>query len=143
VSGSPFLFLLTVEFLVYDSSYQFCDRYTLLFCSLLQRRLLRFAEVEVGSIHGHDAYSTSASCRLQRCFRLLKPALPRPNGTGLAASAGQQRTVFRFWPRRPADSIFSMYAVANGILQSVSPTSTLMVSICFAAAFACFDKGFT
>jgi len=89
VSGSPFLFSLAVEFLVYDSSHQFCDRYTLLFCSLLQRRLLRFAEVDVGSIHGNDVYSTSVRCRLQRCLRLAKVgSYPALMGRGLRGLRG-------------------------------------------------------
>jgi hypothetical protein len=68
ISGSPFLFLLTVEFLVYDSSHKLCDGYTFHFCDLLQRRLLRFTEVDVGSIHAmmYTLHQLVGGCK--RCF---------------------------------------------------------------------------
>jgi hypothetical protein len=40
ISGSPFLFWLTVEILIYDSSHEFSNRYTLFLRNLFQRRFL-------------------------------------------------------------------------------------------------------
>ncbi len=55
ISGSPFLFLPTVEFLVYDSAYQFRNRKTLFLGSLFQGRFLRFRKIDVCSFVSHVA----------------------------------------------------------------------------------------
>lgn len=55
----------------------------------------------------------------------------------------QHLKVLRFFPMCPLASTFSMYSVARGTLQAVSPTSTDTFPIFFAAAFACFNRGLT
>src|SRR6267378_2739939 len=55
ISGSPFLFLPTVEFLVYDSAYQFRNRKTLFLGNLFQGRFLRFRKIDVCSFVSHVA----------------------------------------------------------------------------------------
>src|ERR1700730_10629247 len=40
ILGSPFLFLLTVEILIYDLSHEFSNRNTLSLCNLFQLRVL-------------------------------------------------------------------------------------------------------
>jgi hypothetical protein len=55
ISASPFLFLPTVEFLVYDSAYQFSNRNTLFLGNLFQRRFLRFRKIDVCSCVSHVA----------------------------------------------------------------------------------------
>ena len=49
----------------------------------------------------------------------------------------------RFFPAQPIASTLAMEADANGILQSVSPTSTAIAPIAMAVFFACAKSGKT
>src|SRR5262249_28243351 len=53
----------------------------------------------------------------------------------------QHRMVARFFPTRPAFSMFSIYSEATGTWHAVSPMSTATVPIVLAACFACFNSG--
>jgi len=55
----------------------------------------------------------------------------------------QHLAVLRFFPSRPSVSALSMYSVASGTLQAVSPTWTETLPIFFAAALAAFRQGST
>ena len=54
ISGSPFLFLPKVEFLIYDSSHEFSNGNTFSLGNLFQRRFLRFREIDIYLFVLHD-----------------------------------------------------------------------------------------
>jgi len=105
ISGSPFLFLLTVEILICDSSHEFSNRNTLFLRNLFQRRFLvskdRCSFVSSFCI----TYSFTRNCCT--IFNCLRPAYPALSGRELDPRriAPNQSLPPRWrWPRWPGPS---------------------------------------
>ena len=76
ISGSPFLFLPTVEFLIYDSSHEFSNKNSLFVGNLLQRRFLGFRKIDVCSFVSHAVSPTPLGPDCTHYFNGLRLAYP-------------------------------------------------------------------